>query len=107
MAKRKQIKDNVFFFFSILKIECEIVDEQLEKLEQIASLPMSSAESVTIKPLIATMENLLREWISADKDAKGETYALKKMMVQIFPYFHTHHGVLNQSNITQFNCFFF
>lgn len=28
------------------------------------------------------MDNLLREWISADKDVKGDTYALKKMMVQ-------------------------
>lgn len=64
-----------------MKIDCEIVDEQLEKLEQIASLPMSSVESKTIQPLIATMDNLLREWISADKDIKGDTYALEKMMV--------------------------
>lgn len=70
------------FFFHFLKIECEIADKQLEKLEQIAMLPMSSVESKTIKPLIATMDNLLREWISADKDVKGDTYALKKMMVQ-------------------------
>lgn len=86
----------VFCFFSLLKIECEIADKQLEKLEQIAVLPMSSAESKTIKPLFATMDNLLREWISADKDVKGDTYALKKMMVQfsfLFYFYllaHTH-----------------
>lgn len=85
-----------FCFFSLLKIECEIADKQLEKLEQIAVLPMSSAESKTIKPLFATMDNLLREWISADKDVKGDTYALKKMMVQfsfLFYFYllaHTH-----------------
>lgn len=79
----------MFFFFHFPKIESEIADNQLEKLEQIAVLPMSSVESKTIKPLIATMDNLLREWISADKDVKGDTYALKKMMVQ-FSSFHSH-----------------
>lgn len=68
----------------MLKLESEIADKQLEKLEQITVLPMSSVESKTIKPLIATMDNLLREWISADKDVKGDTYALKKMMVQFY-----------------------
>lgn len=53
----------------------------MEALEQIAALPMSSAESRVIKPLIEAMDNLLREWISADKDVKGDSYALKKMMV--------------------------
>lgn len=73
----------VLFSF-LLKIECEIADEQLEILKQIAVLPMSSLELKTIKPLIATMDNVLREWILADKDVKGDTYALKKMMVIIF-----------------------
>lgn len=73
------------FFCSIFECtESDVADEQLEKLEQIAALPMSSVESKTIKPLIVTMDNLLREWISADKDEKGETYALMKMLVPLF-----------------------
>lgn len=56
----------------------------MEALEQIAALPMSSAESRVIKPLIEAMDNFLREWISADKDVKGDSYALKKMMVIFF-----------------------
>lgn len=72
----------VFFFHSFPKIDSEIVDEQLKKLDQIAALPMSSNESKTIKPLITVMGNLLREWIVADKDVKVDAYALKKMMVR-------------------------
>lgn len=78
-----------FSFSHFLKIESEIADKQLEKLEQIAVLPMSLAESKTIKPLIATIDNLLREWILADKDVKGDTYALKKMMVQFSSLFYS------------------
>lgn len=58
----------------------------MEAFEQIAALPMSSAESRVIKPLIEAMDNLLREWISADKDVKGDSYALKKMMVNFFVF---------------------
>lgn len=34
------------------------------------------------------MDRVLREWISADKDVKGDTYALKKMMVQFSLFFN-------------------
>lgn len=90
------------FHFPLLKIESEIADEQLGKLEQVAALPMSTIESKTIKPLIATMDNLLREWILADKDVKGDTYALKKMMARFSLVFFF--SAVLHSNLILFMC---
>lgn len=70
---------SIFFVY----IDSEIADQQLEQLEQIAALPMSIAESKAIKPIIETMDALLKDWIMADKDVKVDTYALKKMLVFI------------------------
>lgn len=75
----KKVRNENISFFCLS--DSVIAGQQLEALEQIAALPMSSAESRVIKPLIEAMDNLLREWISADKDVKGDSYALKKMMV--------------------------
>lgn len=75
------MKGEVFFFFSRPCVDNAIAERQLAELEQIAALPMSMAESKTIKPLVETMNHFLRDWISADKDVKGDSYALKKMMV--------------------------
>ncbi|XP_055326896.1 uncharacterized protein LOC129580473 [Sitodiplosis mosellana] len=60
--------------------DSSIADQQLQILEQIAALPMSSAEKQTIKPLVDTIDSLLREWIILDRDLKGDKYALKKML---------------------------
>lgn len=46
---------------------------------------MSLAESQAIKPLIEIMERLLREWLIADKEMKGDKYGLKKMLVRLTP----------------------
>lgn len=62
-------------------LESAIADQQLLAIEQIAALPMSTAESRTIKPIIESIDKLLREWISADKDVTVDSYALKKMQV--------------------------
>lgn len=61
--------------------ESGIVEQQLQILEQILALPMSSTESQTMKPLIEVIDKLLREWMVFDKDLKGDEYALKRMLV--------------------------
>lgn len=75
------LKVKCVWFFVCAFADNAIAERQLTELEQIAALPMSMAESKTIKPLIETMNDLLREWISANKDVKGDSYALRKMMV--------------------------
>lgn len=61
-----------------------VAEQQLQILEQIAALPMSSSETHTLRPLIETIDRLLREWMVLDKDLKGDKYALKKMLVSFF-----------------------
>lgn len=82
-----------------------IAEQQLMELEHIAALPMSSTESKTIKPAIEMMDSLLRDWISADKDVKGDSYALKKMMV-IFPMRFFHFNVFIVIRLSHTKSFF-
>lgn len=77
-AKKRFRNENISFFYPS---DSAIAGQQLEALEHIAALPMSLAESKVIKPLVDSMDNLLREWILADKDVKGDSYALKRMLV--------------------------
>lgn len=49
-----------------------------------AALPMSLAETQTIKSSVDIIDGLLKEWIILDRDLKGDEYALKKMLVFFF-----------------------
>lgn len=58
-----------------------IAEQQLQILKQITALPMSLAETQSIKTLVDIIDSLLKEWIILDRDLKGDEYALKKMLV--------------------------
>lgn len=67
-------------------VDSGIVEQQIQILQQILVLPMSSNESKTMKPLIEVIDKLSKEWMVFDKDLKGDKYALKKMLVFFLPY---------------------
>ncbi|XP_031617014.1 uncharacterized protein LOC116336928 isoform X2 [Contarinia nasturtii] len=66
----KIIEMEVLFKENIIN-DSAIADQQLEILKKITALPMSSTQSQIIKPLVGTIECLLKDSISFNKDLKG------------------------------------